>query len=148
MSANLLRSLGQDLFAPPNVKGWDGGLAWITTNTLLARYNQTAVLVQGDATVVANMADVKRPNQARLVQNRLRNMRIGGVNVEKILTQQERADKTSLLASLEKRLLQTTLKGKQDQTLREYLDSKGELDDSEIRGAIRLIMCTPEYQLV
>lgn len=29
--------LGQDLFNPPNVKGWDGGTAWITTDTLLKR---------------------------------------------------------------------------------------------------------------
>lgn len=29
--------LGQDLFDPPNVKGWPGGSAWITSNTLLAR---------------------------------------------------------------------------------------------------------------
>jgi uncharacterized protein (DUF1800 family) len=29
--------LGQDLFDPPNVKGWPGGTAWITSNTLLAR---------------------------------------------------------------------------------------------------------------
>ena len=33
----LLRSLGQDLFAPPNVKGWPGGDAWINSTTLLAR---------------------------------------------------------------------------------------------------------------
>mgnify|MGYP000844682089 FL=1 len=32
-----LRQLGQDLFAPPNVKGWPGGEAWINSNTLLAR---------------------------------------------------------------------------------------------------------------
>ena len=31
------RRLGQDLFDPPNVKGWPGGQAWITTDTLLAR---------------------------------------------------------------------------------------------------------------
>ena len=43
----LTRNLGQDLFQPPNVKGWDGGLSWITTNNLLARYNEAAVLVQG-----------------------------------------------------------------------------------------------------
>lgn len=29
--------LGQDLFEPPNVKGWPGGQAWITSSTLLAR---------------------------------------------------------------------------------------------------------------
>ena len=29
--------LGQNLFAPPNVKGWPGGEAWINSTTLLAR---------------------------------------------------------------------------------------------------------------
>jgi uncharacterized protein (DUF1800 family) len=32
-----LRNLGQDLFNPPNVKGWPGGAAWINSSTLLAR---------------------------------------------------------------------------------------------------------------
>lgn len=32
-----LRQLGQDLFAPPNVKGWPGGESWLNTSTLLAR---------------------------------------------------------------------------------------------------------------
>jgi uncharacterized protein (DUF1800 family) len=31
------RQLGQDLMAPPNVKGWPGGEAWIDAGTLLAR---------------------------------------------------------------------------------------------------------------
>jgi uncharacterized protein (DUF1800 family) len=31
------RQLGQDVFAPPNVKGWPGGFAWLTSSTLLAR---------------------------------------------------------------------------------------------------------------
>ncbi len=29
--------LGQNVFAPPNVKGWPGGVAWINTATLLGR---------------------------------------------------------------------------------------------------------------
>ncbi len=32
-----MRSMGQDLFAPPSVKGWDGGTAWINTSTLMSR---------------------------------------------------------------------------------------------------------------
>ncbi len=32
-----LRRLGQDLFAPPNVRGWPGGETWINSSTLLAR---------------------------------------------------------------------------------------------------------------
>ncbi len=146
-SANLLRGLGQDLFAPPNVKGWDGGLAWISTNTLLARYNQAAALAQGDASVIADAAVARNPNQARFIQNRMRNMRLGGVKVDKILTKAERENKEALLVALEKRLLQSRLKGKQEKTLRDFLDAKGELDESEIRETIRLIMSTPEFQL-
>jgi len=147
VSASLLRSLGQDLFAPPNVKGWDGGLAWITTNNLLARYNEAAMLVQGDLSIAANMADAKKPNQARRMQNQMRNLRLGGVKVDKILTEQERTDKDALVAALEKRLLQGKLKPKQEATLREFLDSKQKLEESDIRDAIRLVMSTPEYQL-
>ena len=33
----VLRQLGQNLFDPPNVKGWPGGEVWINTNSLLAR---------------------------------------------------------------------------------------------------------------
>ncbi len=29
--------MGQNLFAPPNVKGWPGGEAWINSSSLLAR---------------------------------------------------------------------------------------------------------------
>jgi uncharacterized protein (DUF1800 family) len=34
-----LESMGQKLFAPPNVKGWDGGRAWLNSATLVARHN-------------------------------------------------------------------------------------------------------------
>jgi len=37
--------LGQDLFLPPNVKGWDEGLAWITTSTFMMRGNIAGALV-------------------------------------------------------------------------------------------------------
>ncbi len=43
-----LRGMGQDLFQPPNVKGWEGNRAWINTNTLLTRYNLSAYLVNGE----------------------------------------------------------------------------------------------------
>jgi uncharacterized protein (DUF1800 family) len=32
-----IRALGENLFYPPNVKGWPGGAAWINSSTLLAR---------------------------------------------------------------------------------------------------------------
>jgi len=45
--------LGQRLFDPPNVKGWEGGEAWITTSSLLARGNMAGMLLG-----VVHMEDV------------------------------------------------------------------------------------------
>ncbi len=39
------RLLGQRLFHPPSVKGWDGGMAWITTASLMQRGNLAGILV-------------------------------------------------------------------------------------------------------
>jgi uncharacterized protein (DUF1800 family) len=39
--------MGQDLFYPPSVKGWDGGRAWINTSTLFVRQNILAYLLTG-----------------------------------------------------------------------------------------------------
>ena len=41
------RSQGQELFQPPNVKGWDGHTRWINTATLFARYNFASQLLMG-----------------------------------------------------------------------------------------------------
>jgi uncharacterized protein (DUF1800 family) len=40
--------LGQDLFAPPNVGGWPGGRAWLTTQGLVGRANYAAALAAGE----------------------------------------------------------------------------------------------------
>jgi hypothetical protein len=58
---------------------------------------------------------------------------VGGVNVEKILTPEERADKDKLVASLQHRLLQSTLETDQQEALREFLDSKTKMNDADIR---------------
>ncbi len=42
--ADALESLGQVLFAPPSVKGWDGGPAWLNGQTLLFRQNLALAL--------------------------------------------------------------------------------------------------------
>jgi uncharacterized protein (DUF1800 family) len=43
--AKAMADLGQQLFAPPNVKGWVGGKAWLNSATLLARHNLANRLV-------------------------------------------------------------------------------------------------------
>jgi hypothetical protein len=42
--AAALESLGQNLFHPPTVKGWDGGTAWLNGQTLLFRQNLALAL--------------------------------------------------------------------------------------------------------
>jgi hypothetical protein len=43
--ANRLEAMGQQLFAPPNVKGWVGGRSWLNTATVLARHNFAQLVV-------------------------------------------------------------------------------------------------------
>jgi uncharacterized protein (DUF1800 family) len=45
--ADALDRLGQAVFFPPNVKGWDGGRTWISSATLLARTNLVGDLMLG-----------------------------------------------------------------------------------------------------
>jgi uncharacterized protein (DUF1800 family) len=39
---------GQELFAPPNAKGWEGGTTWINSSTLLERLNWATDIVWGN----------------------------------------------------------------------------------------------------
>jgi hypothetical protein len=42
--ADELEKLGQNVFNPPSVKGWDGGPAWLNGQTLLYRQNLALAL--------------------------------------------------------------------------------------------------------
>jgi uncharacterized protein (DUF1800 family) len=42
-----VEAMGQQLFAPPNVKGWPGGKNWLNTSTVLARANFAQQLSAG-----------------------------------------------------------------------------------------------------
>jgi uncharacterized protein (DUF1800 family) len=42
-----VNEMGQKLFAPPNVKGWPGGRAWLNTSTMLERDNFAGALALG-----------------------------------------------------------------------------------------------------
>jgi uncharacterized protein (DUF1800 family) len=42
-----LELMGQNIFNPPSVKGWDGGRSWINTSTLFIRQNILAFLLTG-----------------------------------------------------------------------------------------------------
>jgi len=48
--ASGLLAIGQGLFYPPNVKGWDGGRTWINSSTLLGRANLFGKILENSAT--------------------------------------------------------------------------------------------------
>jgi uncharacterized protein (DUF1800 family) len=55
--AEALEGLGQVLFAPPSVKGWDGGPAWLNAQTLLARNNLALALTSTEDTRFGSRCD-------------------------------------------------------------------------------------------
>jgi uncharacterized protein (DUF1800 family) len=67
--AGAMETLGQNLFHPPSVKGWDGGQAWLNGQTLLFRQNMALALSSRDTSqylrlpgpdVIAEPADLLR----------------------------------------------------------------------------------------
>jgi uncharacterized protein (DUF1800 family) len=141
VTANALRLLGQDLFAPPNVKGWDGGLSWITTNNLLNRYNLAGYLVLGDNPFS------RLPERAKA---RMKNRPLPAgqpISTSRIVVDGNRKDPKRLVQSLQERLLGTRLSEKKEENLLDYLKANEPLDDADILNLSRLIMSTPEFQL-
>ena len=69
-------ALGQNVFSPPNVKGWPGGEAWITSSTLLGRKQWLDRVFRGSDTMVA----VAPPRGDTVGENvRLRRVLEGGM---------------------------------------------------------------------
>jgi hypothetical protein len=55
--AAVLEGLGQVLFAPPSVKGWDGGPTWLNAQTLLGRNNLALALTSTEGTGFGTRCD-------------------------------------------------------------------------------------------
>jgi len=146
ITVNALRQLGQVPFAPPNVKGWDGGKAWITTSTLLYRYNMANFSVgNGPLRIepVRRVANVQGPmGNGFDVQN------YNGPDLAKVVPQVVRGDPRRLVAYLCFRLYQDPLTARDTQTFVKYVSDQGpNLSDDALRELLHLMMSTPQYQL-
>ncbi|MCH7224745.1 DUF1800 family protein [Haloferula sp. A504] len=152
--------LGQQLFYPPNVAGWDWGRAWINTNTLLSRYNTAGVVTQGavNADGVEDEGDSMmemaaaggRPGQQMLARMVKRSMdRWDGPDYESIAPRELRKDPEKLVASLMDRLFQADLGSKQKAAFVDYARSKQGVvfTNHEVAELCHLMMSTPHYQL-
>jgi uncharacterized protein (DUF1800 family) len=66
--ANDLRKLGQGVFYPPNVKGWDGGAEWINSATLLSRVNLAWGVVSGRTGQYKKKIDLEQLSEKHAVK--------------------------------------------------------------------------------
>jgi uncharacterized protein (DUF1800 family) len=144
VTANALRTLGQEPFNPPNVKGWDGGIAWINTNTLLSRHNLALMLTTGENSLPA-MA--RKPQAKKLAERVLNRLSPHAANADKIFTPEDRKSPDRLLAAVERRFLNAPLRAQDRAALTDYLRAQGEPDNHDLLGLVRLAMCTADYQL-
>ena len=147
---NAMRQMGQILFAPPNVKGWDGGKQWISTSTLLFRYNFANYLINGDAILPAAArqprqgADVGFGRAARYAEQIKRDP----IDVEKLIPADLRTKPREIVGLLAKRLFQTPPAQKEIDAFAQFLESRGpDISDTNLRELIHLMMSTPQFQL-
>ena len=148
---NAMRQMGQILFAPPNVKGWDGGKQWISTSTLLFRYNFANYLINGDAILPANVrqpqqrADVGFGRAAQYAEQIKRDP----IDVAKLVPANLRAKPRDVVDLLAKRFFQTRPAQKEMDAFVQLLESRGpDITDANLREVIHLMMSTPQFQLV
>ena len=171
---NALRQLGQVPFVPPSVKGWDGGKSWISTASLLARYNLAGALLmnpgnggggrgplggggagagQGLGKFADRMIDRNRqplsspsPTTAGNDPNASA-LDPTRVNLAKIAPLELRGDPDTLVHALTVRLFQDALGPKQHAAFVDYLNAQPRVDDTALTGLLHLMMSTPQFQL-
>ncbi len=137
----IFRQLGQIPFEPPNVKGWEGGKAWINTATLTYRYKLARQLVNGfgsqrPAIYVPNLlAAEHRPVTPPLP-------------IETIVDGQDRAAPEQLIDKLGVRVFQGAMGPVLKKMFLNYLSQAPlPLNDESLRDLVTLMMITPDYQL-
>lgn len=155
---NAQQQLGQVLFMPPNVAGWDWGKAWINTNTLLTRYNVAGFITKGSqeaSQVAANdneaMMDMQMDRRERLRAGAMQmaERTWAGPDFEKIAPRELREDPEKLVDALVFRFFQAPLGKKERGTFVEYaVSKKGAIFTNKEAGELcHLMLSTPHYQL-
>ena len=128
---NSLSALGQVVFAPPNVKGWDGGRSWISASSLLYRYNLAAYLLSGKARILGGG-----------------NTKTAVIPLETIAPGSVRTGSDQLLDHLAFRIFNFPLPAKDRATYLTYLEKHSTpYSDDTVRDLMQIMMSTPDYQM-
>ncbi|MCH2132179.1 MAG: DUF1800 domain-containing protein [Phycisphaerales bacterium] len=127
--------MGQGLFVPPSVKGWDGGRKWINTSTLFVRQNTLVYLLTGRQTNSRPWDNANGGFDARHLVDHLRDIP-GRDRDQDAVTYLSRFTIGSVPD--EDRLAQWV----------QYVRDRGGADDnSTIINLLALMTAAPEYQL-
>lgn len=168
--ARATQELGQDLFYPPNVKGWDGNRAWVNANTMLLRFNIPGMIISAkhrpeDRSMnymgqAAMDSLAMRAEQTEMTMQQP-NPPDGGVDPDRwdarefflslgFRTPNECVDK------LARHFLCVPLSGDQREVLLQALEAPGgpdapmtrkNVNPRNIAAVMHLLLSTPEYQL-
>lgn len=128
--------MGQSLFFPPSVKGWDGERSWINTSTLFVRQNLLNFLLTGKTpTGYDPLADTERYDPAALLAP--------------LAESDPGAERDP--AKVADYLLRFALGGEPHPdtlaVIERFLASSGPANRDALTGALALITAMPEYQL-
>jgi uncharacterized protein (DUF1800 family) len=129
--------MGQALFLPPNVGGWPRGESWITTVTILIRYNFSGLVLTGGMPGIARRPAARPPLPAEAMKV-LAGAPTAGEAVDRLtalLVHGAMGDgrKAALVKALGARAPQPA--------------SSGGDADVRVRSALHLLLSSPEYQL-
>lgn len=160
-----LARMGQDLLAPPNVKGWDGGPMWVNTTTLLARLNYVDRIVKASA-ARANASQRATPApRVESLANAMTSQRpaptvdpatFPELTPDAIVRRAGGLEAGRILETMLRDALQDDATSDIRATLLAYLDSKNssapaplgpENYQDKIRGALALVLQLPSNQL-
>ncbi len=132
-----LELMGQHLFAPPNVKGWEGGTAWLNTATIVVRHNLAYSLALGGGEL--NLGDHDPYGTAAVAVD------------PSALARREKIEKPDALVTFyADLLLQGELSKEARAKLKDFLTAGDPEDyerDRRVREMIHALLTTPEYQL-
>ena len=129
--------MGQRIFFPPSVKGWDGGRSWVNTSTMFVRQNILVFLLTGKRPVGRDgLADQERFDPTRLLAE-LADAYPGA-------SSEDPEKMIDAILSFTLGRTQASSRG----TLVELVKSRGnKLDQQTMTDLMLLITAMPEYQL-
>jgi hypothetical protein len=169
-----LEAMGQELYAPPNVKGWYGAQSWLNTSTILTRQNFGQAMAMGTLLVPARVPGRFEPQVEEAVEPDVAEAPVPvappgtAVPPPKRPTRPEepppaeefdparviREEKKTKAEEIVGVLLDTHLPGGVSKSAQAKLVAfieagkpTGKALDRRVREAVHAIMCMPEYQL-